>query len=93
MGVGDYVNFVHETFLGIGCNGVSWYSVMRIDSPDFTLEDKDIMRDVSLDYWNAVYQDNKSYMPIQYMQESMSKSAGAKAKASGEVKQENNQHH
>ncbi len=92
MGVGDYVNFVHETFLALGYKGVGWYSVMRIDSPDFTLEDKDIAREISAMYWNAVYQDEKTYMPIQYMQESMSKSAGAKAKINGEVKQEINQY-
>ena len=93
MGVGDYVNFVHETFLALGYKGVGWYSVMRIDSPDFTLEDKDIAREISAMYWNAVYQDEKTYIPIDKIQENMSKSAGAKAKSNGEVKQENNQHH
>ena len=93
MGVGNYVTFVHEIKRALGYDGVGWYSVMRADAPDYTLEDKDIAREVSAMYWNAVYQDEKTYMPIQYMQENMSKSAGAKAKASGEVKQENNQHH
>jgi hypothetical protein len=92
MGVGSYITFVHEIKRALGYNEVAWYSVMKATAPDFTLEDKDIAREVSAMYWNAVYQDEKTYMPIQFMQENMSKSVGAKAKASGEIKQEINQY-
>ena len=91
MGVGDYFGFVHETGFAIGCDGVSWYGVMRADAPDFTQEDKNILNQVSLDYWYAVYHDEKTYIPLDYMRENMDESAGAKAKLAGRVRQEINQ--
>ena len=67
MGTGDYVNFVHEIKRGLGFDGVGWYSVMRVDSPEYTQEDIDIAVDVSRHYWNAVYKDEKTYIPMEYL--------------------------
>jgi hypothetical protein len=74
MGVGSYVTFVHEVKRALGFDGVGWYSVMRNDAPDYTEEDKDIARDVSAKYWRATYIDGKTYIPLNYFQDDMSKS-------------------
>ena len=70
-GNGNYVAFVHETKRALGFKGVGWYSVMRVDAPAYTQEDKDISVDLSRPYWNAVYQDEKTYIPMEYLSESM----------------------
>jgi hypothetical protein len=69
MGTGNYVNFVHEIKRGLGFDEVAWpgESVMEAYPGDYTLEDKDIARDVSRHYWNAVYKDEKTYIPMEYL--------------------------
>lgn len=65
------MGFVHEIKRALGFDEVSWYSVMRADGPDFTLEDKDIAREISRMYWNAIYQQEKTWIPMQYLSENM----------------------
>ena len=74
MGVGDYVIFVHEVKRALGFKEVAWpgvESVMEANPGDYTLEDKDISVDISRPYWNAVYQDGKTHIPMGYLAEDM----------------------
>ncbi len=72
MSTGDLVNQIHEAKNAAGYNIVGWFSVQRADSPDYTQEDTDISVDLSRPYWNAVYQDGKTHIPMEYLAEDMS---------------------
>ena len=74
MGNGSYTRFVHEIKRALGFNEVAWAgveSVMETPVQDYTLEDKDIAREASRMYWNAVYS-GKTNIPIEYLAEDMS---------------------
>ena len=64
-------NFVHEIKRALGFDGVAWYSVMRADAPAYTQEDKDIAKFVERPYWNAVYQEEKTWIDLNNIAEDM----------------------
>ena len=66
-------SFVHEIKRALGFDEVSWSysSVMDALATVYILEDKDISREVSRAYWIAVYQDEKTNIPIDYLYDTM----------------------
>ena len=74
MNTTQYISFVHEVKRALGYDGVAWpgvNSVMETPVQEYTLEDKDISREISRMYWNAVYQDGKTNIPIEYLSGSL----------------------
>lgn len=71
MSTGDDLAFKHEVKNGTGYDIVGWYSIQRNDAPSYTLEDNIIAKVLSASYWNAVYQDEKTLMPMQYLSENI----------------------
>ena len=73
MGTGDYPGFVHEIKRALAYDGVAWTvpSVMEATAPAYTQEDKDIARFVERPYWNAVYQDEKTWINLNKIAEDM----------------------
>ncbi len=69
---GNYVGFVHEIKQGIGLDQVAWpnaYSVMETPAQQYTQEDKDI-GEFERAYWNSVYQDEKTWIDLNYISDS-----------------------
>lgn len=74
MGVGNYFKFVHEIKRGIGFAEVAWAgveSVMETPVQNYTLEDKEIAEFVERPYWNAVYQEEKTWIKTDNISEDM----------------------
>lgn len=51
---GDFLVTGHEFLRAVGHNGVGFYSIMRVDAPDYTEEDRTI-QDVARHYYNAAH--------------------------------------
>ena len=65
-----YVSFVHEIKLASGYDIVGWHSVMKATAPAYTDEDREIA-DISRMYWNSVYEESHTHIPINYIKENM----------------------
>lgn len=73
-GIDYYVQFVHEIKRALGFDGVAWVgvnSVMETPVQEYTQEDKDIAQFVERPYWNAVYQENKTWIDLNKIVEDM----------------------
>lgn len=69
-----YYPFVHEIKRALGFSEVAWDdvdSVMETPVQDYTQEDKDIARFIERPYWNAVYQNNKTWINLNNIAEDM----------------------
>ena len=67
-----HYQFVHEIKRALGFHEVAWTSVMQALVQNYTLEDKDIARNMERPYWNAVYKDNKTWIDLNYLEEDLS---------------------
>jgi len=69
-----YDSFVHEIKRALGFDEVAWVgvnSVMETPVQEYTQEDKDIAQFVERPYWNAVYQENKTWIDLNKIVEDM----------------------
>lgn len=74
MSTGNYFKFTHEIKRALGFDGVAWVgveSVMETPVQNYTQEDKDIAQFVERPYWNAVYNDNKTWIDLNKIVEEM----------------------
>ena len=73
-GMEYYVQFVHEIKRALGFDEVAWSgveSVMETPVQNYTQEDKDIAEFVERPYWNAVYQEEKTWIDLNNVAEDM----------------------
>lgn len=69
-----YNSFTHEIKRALGFAEVAWIgveSVMETPVEDYTQEDKEIAEFVERPYWNAVYQENKTWLDLNRITEDM----------------------
>lgn len=74
MATSSYIVFVHEIKQGIGYRPCAWpdaQTVLEANPSAYTIEDKVIAEKVHRPYWNYVYQDSATWIPISNIAENI----------------------
>lgn len=68
----NYLNFVHEFGRAYGLNEVGFYSIMKADAPEFTMEDR-AMWNLDWNHFQKVYVHGTAYFNLTNIVENLDK--------------------